>query len=201
MFYYCLTHLVLKRSRCFFKWPIDKNNAPLERKKWEGDIWLRIYTNVYSFGWLPYKPTTCTMKMKPPSQWEFSRTTFIWLVKTEHGIVGYVLVTPTPTRFTYSLYSRFCYTSHHQTPMCVCMYLVNQENSFILFFYASRHQTLCVFVYLVYPENSFILFCCTSHHQILCVFCVHLVYPLLVQHQNYLTMISLVDDVQEEDSS
>lgn len=69
--FYCLTHLVLNKKQSF-KWPIDKTvlhlNDDNTKEKWEVDLSLKhlcfflshYHKNINSFGWLPYKPTTCT---------------------------------------------------------------------------------------------------------------------------------------------
>lgn len=89
-----------------FKWPIDKTvlhlNDENTKEKCEVDLSLKhlcfylshYHKNINSFGYLPYKPTTCIMKLKPPSQWEFSNLSFFGLVRRGHDSLIHSLVSP-----------------------------------------------------------------------------------------------------------
>lgn len=73
-------------------------------------------------------------RLKPPSQWEWSQPTL--LVGPRENMVGLVMFLVTnlsPTFYLSIVLKSFCHTSHHQNTIRVCVHLVYQENSYILF--------------------------------------------------------------------
>lgn len=142
--FYCLTHLVLKRSKAF-KWPLDKTVLHLTEKLKGGPI-----TEHLSF----YQQLAL---WNPPNQCEISQPTFVgW---SRENMVGLVMFwSLSRPRFTYSLYWSFCYTSHYQTlGLFLCIWFIKRVG-FSSFAMLVIIKTLCVCVHLVYQENSSILF-------------------------------------------